>query len=177
MARVDTAAVIAALPTSRSEADVAKRAQMFKDFDPNGNGMLSLAEVEKGIRDVLKIDALFAVKPVVIRAFAAANAVGDANGQKSHAEYIKRREFRVLLVYLEKYFRMWEIFSATDSSGDRRLSREEFVANWSKLSQFAPGKSAEEAFALVDTNGGGVVLFDEFAEWALRATLAGGDLE
>jgi hypothetical protein len=29
---------------------------MFKLFDPNSNGYLSLAEVDKGIRDVLCID-------------------------------------------------------------------------------------------------------------------------
>jgi len=32
---------------------------MFKQFDPNGNGYLSLAEVDKGILDILKIESLF----------------------------------------------------------------------------------------------------------------------
>jgi hypothetical protein len=35
---------------------------MFKSFDPNGNGYLSLAEVDKGLRDILKIDELFDAK-------------------------------------------------------------------------------------------------------------------
>jgi len=42
---------------------------MFDEFDPNGNGLLSLAEVDKGIIDVLNIKAFFDAKPAIIRAF------------------------------------------------------------------------------------------------------------
>ena len=35
----------------------------------NGNGYLSLAEIDKGIRDTLKSDALFDAKPAIMRAF------------------------------------------------------------------------------------------------------------
>ena len=38
----------------------------------NGNGYISLAEVDKGIRDVLVLPTLFATKPVLMRAFMAA---------------------------------------------------------------------------------------------------------
>jgi hypothetical protein len=38
---------------------------MFKMFDPNNNGYLSLAEVDKGIRDVLCIDEMFDAKPAI----------------------------------------------------------------------------------------------------------------
>ena len=45
---------------------------MFRDFDPNGNGYLSLAEIDKGIRDVLACDELFNCKPAIMRAYMAA---------------------------------------------------------------------------------------------------------
>ena len=35
----------------------------------NGNGFLSLAEVDKGVRDALKSDTLFDAKPAIMRAF------------------------------------------------------------------------------------------------------------
>ena len=54
---------------------------MFKDFDPNGNGHLSLAEVDKNIRDVLKIKVLFDSKPAVIKAFNFAKSRGENNGE------------------------------------------------------------------------------------------------
>lgn len=44
-------------------------------MDVNANGYLSLAEVDKGLRDVLKCDQLFDCKPVIIRAFNKAKAL------------------------------------------------------------------------------------------------------
>ena len=41
------------LPAGRDEESFAKRSEMFNQFDPNGNGYLSLAEVDKGIKDIL----------------------------------------------------------------------------------------------------------------------------
>tara|TARA_B110000285_G_C14641266_1_gene387714 strand:- start:276 stop:422 length:147 start_codon:yes stop_codon:yes gene_type:complete len=38
-------------------------------MDVNGNGYLSLAEVDKGMRDVLVSDQLFDAKPAIMRAF------------------------------------------------------------------------------------------------------------
>jgi hypothetical protein len=37
----------------------------------NNNGYLSLAEIDKGIRDVLELPELFEQKPVIIRAYEA----------------------------------------------------------------------------------------------------------
>ena len=37
-------------------------------LDANGNGLISLAELDKGLNDVVKIPALFKTKPVLIRA-------------------------------------------------------------------------------------------------------------
>ena len=44
----------------------------------NGNGYLSLAEVDKGLRDVVKIPTIFDVKPVIMRAFQAAKTKDNA---------------------------------------------------------------------------------------------------
>ena len=42
---------------------------MFSRFDPNGNGYLSLGEIDKGIRDVLCSDSVFDCKKPIMRAF------------------------------------------------------------------------------------------------------------
>ena len=44
-------------------------------MDINGNGFLSLAEVDKGLRDVLKTDDIFDCKPCIIRAFNASKNI------------------------------------------------------------------------------------------------------
>jgi len=60
------------LPMGKTAADKKKRAVMFRQFDPNGNGYLSLAEIDKGIRDVLECESMFDAKPAIIRAFQSA---------------------------------------------------------------------------------------------------------
>lgn len=53
---IDWQKIADAIPVRRKKdsiEDWKKRKKMFKDFDPNGNGYLSLAELDKGIRDVL----------------------------------------------------------------------------------------------------------------------------
>ena len=44
------------LPTGKSESDQARRDELFQQFDPNGNGYLSLAEVDKGVHDILGLE-------------------------------------------------------------------------------------------------------------------------
>ena len=45
----------AQIPVGDSAEDIAKRKKIFRDFDANGNNYLSLAEIDKGIRDVLNL--------------------------------------------------------------------------------------------------------------------------
>jgi Ca2+-binding EF-hand superfamily protein len=178
------AALRAKLPVGRSKEDKARRKALFKRFDPNGNGYLSLAEVDKGCRDTLEVDALFASKAVIMRAFQKAR---NASGQKRTApgrgdaqkkkdlgiDFVELDEFRVLLLYLGRYLELWELFEGIDESGDRRIDEAEFAAavpmlsGWGALPAGADAAAISAAFAEIDTNGGGIVLFDEFATWAL----------
>ena len=45
MAAIDWDEINAKLPFARTDEDKAKRRELFKQFDPNENGYLSLAEV------------------------------------------------------------------------------------------------------------------------------------
>jgi hypothetical protein len=56
---------------------------MFIAFDPNANGYLSLAEVDKGVRDVLECEELFDAKPAIMRAFQAAKIAAPAKCKHS----------------------------------------------------------------------------------------------
>ena len=59
MGDIDWVAISGKLPSKKTEEEKARRKQMFNEFDPNGNGILSLAEVDKGVRDVLRESKLF----------------------------------------------------------------------------------------------------------------------
>lgn len=72
----------------------------------NNNGFLSLAEVDKGIRDVLQLPELFDAKPVLIRAFNASKA--KMKSKSPHGDdYVSKAEFRFLLTYLRLYYFLW----------------------------------------------------------------------
>ena len=68
-------------------------------MDVNGNGIMSLAEVDKGMRDVVKLPILFELKPVLMRAFMAAKTMVKAK-KNIDDDYISKGEFRYLLKYL-----------------------------------------------------------------------------
>ena len=79
------------MPTGGALVDKRRRKRLFEKFDVNGNGYLSLAEVDKGVRDVLQCDRLFHTKPVLIRAFESAKGCDATSGATYGHEYVGRR--------------------------------------------------------------------------------------
>jgi len=165
--------VIRKLPTKKGNARHSQRRKdMFMQFDPNGNGYLSLAEVDKGIRDVLALDALFNAKPAIMRAFQYAKDWSEGDG-KYGPDFIEFKEFRILLVALKQYLEYWEAFGKVDTSGDGRITIDEFSAAVDLISSWVgdiPNPDAE--FLRIDANRGGFILFNEFCDWAIRKNLA-----
>ena len=158
------------------ERDKLERKRLFDQFDFNNNGYLSLAEVDKGLTQRFKLEgnehATKFCKPAILRAF---NAAKDASGNTEglHKDFVTLREFRLLLVALERYFELWAAFDVIDQSEDRRISFEEFevalptLRSWGVTIRRDPRKVFDE----IDRNRGSVVLFDEFSGWALRRGL------
>jgi len=140
----------------------------------NGNGYLSLAEVDKGMRDVIQLPELFDLKPVMLRAFNAAKA--KVPGSSKYADdYVTKSEYRWLLKYLRIYYEYWVAFDRIDAGGDRRVDYSEFLAAKTRLETWGINMSNPDAsWKECDKNGGGQVLFDEFSEWAIKKGL---DLE
>ena len=175
--KVDWALIRTKMPMERTAEAKKHRMELFKAFDPNSNGYLSLAEVDKGCRDVLGLYEIFDAKKVVMRAFQAAKGANDKKNKKgSHGpDFIERCEFRLLFVYLRQYFEIWQMFDEVDSSDDWRVDFEEFKAALPKIESWGVKITNPEAeFKAIDKNGGGMLLFDEFADWALKKHL---DLE
>eukprot|EP00992_Anisonema_acinus_P010634 TRINITY_DN6733_c1_g1_i11.p1 TRINITY_DN6733_c1_g1~~TRINITY_DN6733_c1_g1_i11.p1 ORF type:complete len:480 (+),score=88.83 TRINITY_DN6733_c1_g1_i11:54-1493(+) len=161
-----------AMPSGRSRLEFARRDEMFRLFDPNGNGYLSLAEVDKGIRDILRLDDLFDAKPAIMRAFQASKNAHKGRSRLG-ADYVTRSEFRLLLEYLRRYFELFVMFDRVDEGDDRRINEQEFISAGHKLEAWGltvadlPGE-----FKKVDKNGGGQILFQEFCDWALEKHLS-----
>ena len=134
-----------------------ERDALFKRMDYNGNGFLSLAEIDKA---VLELWPDFDHKPALMRAYKAADVSGDG--------LIGRREFRLLLRHLSYFNELWHKFEEMDTSHDRRISPDEFIHGCGMIGVQLSEAEALDEFAQVDANGGGYVLFDEFCSWAAR---------
>ena len=112
----------AKIPISISPEDIDKRNKIFREFDINGNNYLSLAEIDKGIRDVLEMPELFETKPVLMRAYQASK--DKIKGKSDFSDdYVSRAEFKWLLIYLRFYYQLWEDFEKLDVDGERRISQ------------------------------------------------------
>jgi len=175
MGDIDWVAISGKLPSKKTEEEKARRKQMFNEFDPNGNGILSLAEVDKGVRDVLQLDAVFDAKPAIMRAFQIAkNCTKSKRSDVSGDDYIEFKEFRFFLLSLRQYFEYYVAFVRCDTNSDHKISKEEFAAAKEKIEVWVGEIDVEASFREIDTNGGGSILFDEFCAWAIKKNL---DLE
>jgi len=133
------------------------KSEMWKawsDLDYNGNRRVSLAEIDKWISEHFLIANH---KPALMRAYKASSKVhGD--------DYVHKSEFPILLRNVIWFNKLWKVFEDLDESMDRRLSFSEFRHGLSHLGM--PEQSdAHTIFTQLDTNHGGVVLFDEFCKW------------
>jgi Ca2+-binding EF-hand superfamily protein len=137
----------------------------------NGNGYLSLAEVDRGLLEVVRIPQLFNVKPVIIKAFQASkNKVKSTN--QHGKDYVSQAEFRYLLSYLRQYYEYWVAFERVDKDHDKRVTLTEFKAAVPIMNRWNIKISNPEAtFKQIDTNNGGYILFDEFSRWAIKQNL------
>jgi hypothetical protein len=170
-----------ALPTGKDRASKLKRDELFERFDGNNNGILSLAEADGGIRRALHdVGAGWVPAPVISRAFHAARDIAPPVADFSD-DYIDRHEFRYLYIYLKHYLKLWQIFERMDTKGDHRIDRGEFEKGLDALHEVAFQKetledlkrSKDEIFEDMDYNSGGLILFDEFADFCLRKSLLG----
>ena len=134
----------------------------FQEMDYNGNDLVSLAEIDKLIVEKYP---QYDNKPALLRAYYAAD--------KNNTGLITYEEFQNLWKYIVFYNNMWEKFSKYDSDGDRRITIDEFQ-NMS-VNLFNSPMSYKEArylFRLIDTNNGGLILFNEFCTFMIRRKIA-----
>ena len=115
------------LPWRNTPEHKSKREEYWAGFDVNGNGYLSLAEIDKGITDVVQLPVLFAAKPVLMRAYMAAKAISKAKTSHSNDYITKGEEFRYLFKFLRQYYEFFIAFNKIDNGQDQRVDKQEFL--------------------------------------------------
>lgn len=130
--------------------------KLWSGLDFNGNGVVSLAEIDKW---VVESYPLLNHKPALIRAQKATLEQGDGD------DWVERKEFKKLIINLFYYNKLFWLFDQADSDHDRRMDFKEFQYMMSMCGvKLSEGKAKAE-FQKIDTNGGGIVLFDEFCAY------------
>ena len=162
------------LPIKKTVEERKKRRQLWNAIDMNGNGYISLAEFDRGVRDVLNLPKIFSLKKVLIRAFNAAK--NKIKGKSKHSDdYVEWLEFRILLVYLRQYFEYYVMFCRIDTSDDFKVDINEFKKAIPTLEKWGVKITDPVAeFKKIDNNNSGSIMFDEFCEYAIKKNL---DLE
>ena len=90
---------------------------------------------------------------------------------------IEYTEFYHLMWYMRHYFEYWVMFEKIDSSGDQRLSLDEFSKALGEIRRFGIDVTDVKAsFDQIDVDGSGEILFDEFCAWALTIQMASLDI-
>ena len=170
----DWDSLLSSLPIKKTAEDRKKRKELWNQMDMNGNNYISLAEFDKGLRDVLKLPDIFKLKKVSLRAFLAAKTAVKSSS-KYGDDYVGWLEFRIILVYLRQYFEYYVMFCRIDTSDDFKINLDEFKKAVPTLNKWGVKiDDPVKEFNKIDTNHGGAILFDEFCSYAIKKNL---DLE
>ena len=135
---------------------------IWNGMNMNGNRYLSLAEVDKGIRDVLGLEEVFDCKEAVNYAFHFTKNSSPGES-KFGDELLEFRELRLFLQTLRATFEFYQGFNKIDVEGDSRISKEEFCSEEivALLGKWTGSEieDVEAEFDAIDTNQGGMILF------------------
>jgi Ca2+-binding EF-hand superfamily protein len=150
--------------------------KLWTTLDFNGNGIVSLAEIDKMVVWLSETDSYGGFfkgmnnKPALMRAYKRTiEREGDGD------PWVEKPEFPILLRNLYLYNTLWRVFDNIDTEDDRRIDLGEFKAGIGKVGFQVDDATSEAEFAKMDQNAGGQVLFDEFCTYCMNAMEMGDD--
>jgi len=136
---------------------------LWKRLDYNGNGIVSLAEIDKMVVELVAGQiwpAWLNNKPALMRAYKK-TILKDGDGD----DWVEKKEFHALLLNIFWFNKLWQVFDAVDTGDDRRIDVQEFCRGMSILGLNMSQEEAYNEFNQIDTNNGGQVLFVEFCAY------------
>eukprot|EP01062_Namystynia_karyoxenos_P076459 TRINITY_DN7502_c0_g2_i1.p1 TRINITY_DN7502_c0_g2~~TRINITY_DN7502_c0_g2_i1.p1 ORF type:complete len:464 (+),score=162.55 TRINITY_DN7502_c0_g2_i1:111-1394(+) len=151
--------------------DAEERKRLFHEVDMNGNGFLSLAELDLAVKTRWPE---FDHKNAVIRAYKLADRKSNREGWLTRSDDEKRCEWSHFLKYLVLYNEYWHGFDEIDLNHDLSVDVDEWRANANRVFKLEGTDMAldpdelDVVFSEMDADGSGRVRFDEFCIWAAK---------
>jgi len=140
--------------------------QLWKKLDYNGNNIVSLAEIDKMVVEMVASGnwpAWLNNKPALMRAYKK-TILKDGDGD----DWVEKKEFHALLLNIFWFNKLWQIFDAVDTGDDRRIDANEFVRAMGQMGLNLSTQEAHAEFDRIDQNHGGQVLFVEFCAYVRK---------
>ena len=156
------------MPFNSTPEDRILREKMWPKFDLNNNNLISFSEFDQGLDREFGGNKNTFPRAVRLRAFEAARNKVPSSAPYSR-DYVSRKEFRFLLLYLRKYQEIWVAFDKLDDNQDARISKEEFLKSKANLQRWGVDMSDPSfTWASIDRDGSGRIHFYEFAHWVIK---------
>ena len=161
------------LPFNVTAEDRKLRDKMWPKFDINTNNLISFSEFDQGLdREFGGSGKTKFPRAVRLRAFEAARNIIPSSAPYSK-DYVSRKEFRFLLMYLRKYQDIWSSFNKMDDNQDARISKDEFLKSKPNLQAWGVDMSDPNyTWASIDRDGSGRIHFYEFADFVIKLQIS-----
>ena len=151
---------LTAISVQASPEDIKELKELFKSLDVNGDGSLSLEELQKGLRDKENGDKMLEVLKA---------ADTDGSGEINYTEFLAAT-IDANIFMREDYLRT--AFNMFDKDGSGKIDNEEVInlLQGEDLGNFVSKDAIGAAMKEIDQNGDGEIDFEEFMEMMQKAT-------
>ena len=162
------------LPVDKTKEERKRRLELWKKLNEYGNSYMSLKRLNVQLTNYLDLPEILRNKGPIKLAFDAASDKYARNGIKKEDNLLEWMEFRIFLVYLRQYFEYWEMFQRIDSSGDLKITLDEFRKAIPKMKEWGveiKENEAEKEFNNIKVDNEDTISFEEFCNFAIQKSL------
>lgn len=136
--------------------DKAGMKNVWSHLDYNGNGIVSLAEIDKW---AVENYPLLNHKPAMMRCYKCTIKTGS-----HHDDWVHRKDMKKMIVNMFYFNKLYWIFDECNGD-DRRMTLPEFKQCVALCGTQMSDAECQTEFSKCDKNGGGMILFDEFCHY------------
>lgn len=153
------------LPIQTTEEKTALRNKLWKLWDTNGNGFVSLTEITNELAKMVEHPDASEFKTIVEMAAVEAKKAAKSNSPRG-IEQIEKAEFRYFLLYFLQYYEHLTAFKKLDLNGDHLIDKEEFEKGKQILLKWKiqPSKVTQLSKTLEVENTSSIT-FEKFSAW------------